>query len=118
MHLQQVNFNPERCVQNSMKLSNSLSSSLGQGSSAFDRFKGRTRLIYCVHMLDKEGVAAKHGALKEGDYLIEVRSLFKEVFLCVFLFECLSFCQLAETNTRYNPKLNICSKHKNDRIFF
>ena len=82
MHLQQVNFNPERYVQNARKRSNNLSTSLAEGSSAFDRFKGRTRLIYCVHMLDKAGVAAKNGSLMEGDYLIEVGGM----FLCIFVF--------------------------------
>ena len=74
MHLQQVNFNPEGLVKAAGKLSSN-GVHLGQGSSAFDKFQGKIRLIYCVHMLDKAGVAAKQGALKEGDYLIEVRSL-------------------------------------------
>ena len=72
MHLQQVNFNPEKYFQTQRQLSNNILS-LGHASSAFDRFKGRTRLIYCVHMLDKDGVASKNGNLQEGDYLIEVR---------------------------------------------
>ncbi len=71
MHLQQVNFNPEGLVKASGKFSSN-GVHLGQGSSAFERFQGRTRLIYCIHKLDKTGIAAKHGALKEGDYLIEV----------------------------------------------
>ena len=74
MHLQQVNFNPEKYFQTQRQLSNNILS-LGHASSAFDRFKGRTRLIYCVHMLDKDGVASKKGNLQEGDYLIEVRLL-------------------------------------------
>ena len=74
IHLQQVNFNPEKYFQTQRQLSNNILS-LGHASSAFDRFKGRTRLIYCVHMLDKDGVASKNGDLQEGDYLIEVRLL-------------------------------------------
>ncbi len=73
MHIQQIVFDPisER-TQRSKTPPNIF---LGRESSAFSKFQGnpdRIRYLYCIHMLEKQGVAAKTGTVKEGDFLIEV----------------------------------------------